>query len=70
MTDWFPWLGPDNDAPDSGWYISSSGMGRWAYYEDVAAYPEAAADAFEYGTGPLSRSRPRTGTHPGPWAGR
>ncbi|MDT0346939.1 SMI1/KNR4 family protein [Streptomyces litchfieldiae] len=73
VTDWVPWLGPDNDAPDNGRYASSSGVGRWAFHEgaeldaptgfpSVAAYVEAVADAFEHGTGPLV-SRPAPDRH-------
>ncbi|MGW0910014.1 hypothetical protein [Streptomyces sp. NPDC002853] len=71
--EWVPWLGADNDAPDSGLYVSPSGVGRWAYYEgaelgspaesaSVAEYLEAVADAFEHGTGALM-SRPEPNRH-------
>lgn len=73
VADWVPWLGADNDAPDSGRYISPSGGGGWAYYEgaelgeptefsSVAHYLEAVADAFEHGTGALM-SRPEPNRH-------
>ncbi|MFH8369504.1 hypothetical protein [Streptomyces sp. NPDC018031] len=65
---WLPWLGADNDGPDSGLYAADSGVGRWACYEgvelgeptafpSVTGYLEAVADALEHGTGPLV-SRP------------
>ncbi|MGW6024763.1 hypothetical protein [Streptomyces sp. NPDC055099] len=58
VAQWVPWLGADNDAPDSGRYISPSGVGRWACYEgaelgdptefsSVTEYLEAVADACE-----------------------
>ncbi|GAB2962344.1 hypothetical protein GCM10023080_023510 [Streptomyces pseudoechinosporeus] len=64
VTEWIPWLGPDNDVPDTGLYAAAEGVGRWASYEgleldapvefsSVASFLAAVADALEHGTGPL-----------------